>query len=64
MAEDSELWDIVLDGPHISTMVVKDGEITKDIPKTQKQYNEADQKKIEKSYKAKKLLISGIGAEE
>ncbi|XP_049372851.1 uncharacterized protein LOC125837822 [Solanum verrucosum] len=48
MAEDSELWDIVLDGPFIPTT----------------EYNEADRKKIEKSYRAKKLLVCGIGADE
>jgi len=34
MAEDNELWDIVLDGPFIPTTEVKDGEITKVVPKT------------------------------
>jgi len=54
----------VLDGPFIPTVEVKDGEITKVVPKTRQQYNEADKKKIEKSYKAKKLLVCGIGADE
>uniref|UniRef100_A0A0V0IPX0 Putative ovule protein n=1 Tax=Solanum chacoense TaxID=4108 RepID=A0A0V0IPX0_SOLCH len=64
MAEDNKLWDIVLDGPFIPTTEVNDGEITKVVPKTCQQYTEADRKKIEKSYKAKKLLVCGIGAEE
>ncbi|XP_069146035.1 uncharacterized protein [Solanum lycopersicum] len=64
MAEDSELWDIVLDGPFILMSDVKDGEITILIPKTRQQYNEADRKKIEKGYTAKKLLVCGIGSEE
>ena len=64
MAEDSQIWDIVLDGPFIPTSEVKDGEITRVIPKTRQQYNEVDRKKIEKGYKAKKLLFCGIGAEE
>ena len=64
MAKDSELCDIVLDGPFIQTSEVKDGEITWVIPKSLQYYNEADRKKIEKVYKAKKLLVCGIGAEE
>ncbi|XP_049364246.1 uncharacterized protein LOC125829001 [Solanum verrucosum] len=60
MDEDSELWDIVLDGPIIPIVEVKDGEITKVIPKTRQQYNEVDRKKIEKSYRAKKLLAKEI----
>lgn len=34
MAEDSELCEIVLDGPYIPTVEVKDAEITKDVLKT------------------------------
>ena len=64
MAEDSQLWDIVLDGPHVPTKEVKDGEITKVVPKTRQEYTEEDRKKVEKNYKAKKLLVCGIGAEE
>ncbi|KAH0645174.1 hypothetical protein KY284_033058 [Solanum tuberosum] len=66
IAEDSELWDIVLDGPLILIVEVevKDGEITKVVLKTRQQYNEADRKKIEKSYRAKKLLVCGICVEE
>ena len=33
MAEDSELWDIVLDGPFVLTMEEKDGEKTILVPK-------------------------------
>ena len=29
MAEDSELWDIVLDGPFVPTIDVKEGDITR-----------------------------------
>ena len=29
MAEDSELWDIILDGPFVPMIEEKDGEITK-----------------------------------
>lgn len=34
MAEDSELWEIILDGPFVPTNEVKEGEITKIVPKT------------------------------
>ncbi|XP_069146579.1 uncharacterized protein [Solanum lycopersicum] len=33
MAEDSELWDIILDGPFVPMMEVKDGERTITVPK-------------------------------
>ena len=48
----------------IPTFEVKDGEIIRVIPKTRQQYNEVDRKKIEKGYKAKKLLVCGIGPDE
>ncbi|WMV08215.1 hypothetical protein MTR67_001600 [Solanum verrucosum] len=62
--KDTELWDVILDGPYIPTKDVVDGELTKVIPKTRREYNEADRKKIEKNYKAKKLLVCGIGLDE
>ena len=52
MAEDSELWDIVLDGPFVPTMEEKDGEKTILVPKPRQKYDEADMKKIEKGFKA------------
>ena len=33
MAEDSELWDIILDGPFVQMMEVEDGERTITVPK-------------------------------
>ena len=60
-AEDSELWDIVLDGPFVPTIEEKDGEKTILIPKPRQKYDEADRKKIEKGFKAKTLLVCGIG---
>ena len=44
MTDDSELWDIVLDGPFIPTSEVKNGEITRLVLKTCQQYTEADKK--------------------
>ncbi|XP_069153765.1 uncharacterized protein [Solanum lycopersicum] len=64
MAEDSELWDIVLDGPFVPMMEEKDGEKTITIPKPRQKYDEADRKKIEKGFKAKTLLVCGIGPDE
>ena len=64
MAEDSELWDIVLDGPFVPTIEEKDGEKTILVPKPRKKYDEANRKKIEKGFKAKTLLVSGIGPDE
>ena len=36
MAEDNELWDIVLDGPFVPTIEEKDGEKTILVPKPRK----------------------------
>ncbi|XP_069148151.1 uncharacterized protein [Solanum lycopersicum] len=64
MAEDSELWDIVLDGPFIPMIAEKDGENTRLVPKPRRKYDEVDRKNIEKGYKTKKLLVCGIGPDE
>ncbi|XP_069149659.1 uncharacterized protein [Solanum lycopersicum] len=64
MVEDSELWDIVLDGPFIPMMEKKDGEKTSLAPKPRQKYDEADRKKIENGYKAKTLLTAHEGTEQ
>nr|XP_010312990.1 uncharacterized protein LOC104644608 [Solanum lycopersicum] len=64
MAEDSELWDIVLDGPFIPMIEEKDGEKTRLVLKPRQKYDEANRKKIEKGYKAKNLLVCGIGPDD
>ncbi|XP_015075493.1 uncharacterized protein LOC107019547 [Solanum pennellii] len=64
MAEDSELWDIVLNGPFIPMIEEKDGEKTRLVPKPRQKYDEADRKNIEKGYKVKTLLVCGIGPDE
>lgn len=64
MVEGSEIWDIVPNGPYVLTLEVKEGEVTKVIPKTRQQYSEVDRKKIEKNYKVKKLLVCRIGSEQ
>ena len=64
MAEDSELWDIVSDGPFVPMIEENDGEITTLVPKPRCKYDEADRKKIEMGYKAKQFLVCGIGPDE
>lgn len=34
IAENSELWDIILDGTYVPTIKVKEGETTRLVPKT------------------------------
>lgn len=62
MAEDSELWDVICDGPYVPTKKV--GEPAVMVPKTRKEYNDADRKAIEKNFSAKKILVCGIGPDE
>nr|XP_009765025.1 PREDICTED: uncharacterized protein LOC104216629 [Nicotiana sylvestris] len=62
MAEDSERWDVIYDDPFVPMKA--DGEGTRTIPKTKKEYNGADRKAIEKNFKAKKILACGIGPDE
>ena len=42
MAEDSELWDIVMDGPFVPIMEEKDIEKTITVPKPRQKYDEGD----------------------
>ncbi|XP_075095145.1 uncharacterized protein LOC142173451 [Nicotiana tabacum] len=55
MAEDSKLWDIICDGPFVPMKTT--GEPTMLVPKTRKEYNDADRKAIEKNFQAKKILV-------
>ena len=45
-------------------MEVKDGEVTRVIPKTRKQYNDSDKPLVQKNHKARKLLICGLSINE
>ena len=56
MAEDSELWDIVLSGPFIPMIEEKDGEKTTLVPKPRQKYDEADRKKIKKRVQSKETF--------
>ncbi|XP_070049779.1 uncharacterized protein [Nicotiana tomentosiformis] len=40
------------------------GELVVTVPKTRKEYNDVDQKAIEKNFRAKKILVYGIGLDE
>ncbi|XP_075111176.1 uncharacterized protein LOC142181674 [Nicotiana tabacum] len=62
MGEDSELWNIICDGPFVQTKNV--GELPLTMPKTRKEYTDADRKVVEKYFRAKKLLVCGIGRDE
>ena len=64
MAEDSEVWDVICKGPYVPTMEVKDGEVTRVIPKTRKQYNDSDRLLVQKNHKARKLLMCGLSRNE
>ncbi|XP_015057426.1 uncharacterized protein LOC107003615 [Solanum pennellii] len=64
MAEDSEVWDVICKGPYVPTMEVKDRVVTRVIPKTRQQYNDSDKQLVPKNYKAKKLLMCGIGMKD
>ncbi|XP_070044871.1 uncharacterized protein [Nicotiana tomentosiformis] len=62
MEEDSELWDVICDGPYVPTKKV--GEPAVMVPKTRKEYNDADRKAVEKNFRAKYILVCGIGPGE
>nr|XP_009773902.1 PREDICTED: uncharacterized protein LOC104224043 [Nicotiana sylvestris] len=62
MDEDSKLWDVICDRPFIPTKTVGDPAVT--IPKTRKEFNDVDRKAIEKNFRAKKILLCGIGPDE
>ncbi|XP_070013702.1 uncharacterized protein LOC142176075 [Nicotiana tabacum] len=56
MAEDSELWYVIYDGPFVTMKTIGEGTVT--VPKTRKEYNDADRKAIENNFKAKKILYA------
>ncbi|XP_070036328.1 uncharacterized protein [Nicotiana tomentosiformis] len=62
MAENSELWDVICDGPFLPTKNLGDPAVA--IPKTRKEFNDADRKAVEKNFRSKKILVCGIGADE
>ncbi|XP_075092416.1 uncharacterized protein LOC142172650 [Nicotiana tabacum] len=62
MAEDSELWDIICDGPHVPMKKLEEtGPL---VPKGRREYNDIDRKFVEKNYRVKKILMCGIGPDK
>ncbi|XP_047267107.1 uncharacterized protein LOC124897776 [Capsicum annuum] len=64
MVEDSKLMCIILDVPHVFIKEVKEDEVLRMVVKIRREYNNEDRKNIKKNYKAKKLLVCGIGPDE
>ncbi|XP_075085081.1 uncharacterized protein LOC142168316 [Nicotiana tabacum] len=62
MAEDSELWDVICNGPFVPMKTI--GEPAVKVPKTRKEYNDADRQAVEKNFRAIKILVCGIGPDE
>ncbi|XP_070048927.1 uncharacterized protein [Nicotiana tomentosiformis] len=62
MAEDLELRDVICNRPFVPMKTVSEGTTT--VPKTRKEYNDAHRKAIEKNYRAKMILVCGIGPDE
>ncbi|XP_070019749.1 uncharacterized protein [Nicotiana sylvestris] len=62
MAKDSELWDIICDGPHVPMKKLE--ETGPMVLKDRKEYSDIDRKAVEKNYRAKKILVGGIGPDE
>ncbi|XP_075095299.1 uncharacterized protein LOC142173577 [Nicotiana tabacum] len=62
MAEDSELWDIICDQPFVLMKTIRELAVT--VPKTRKEYNDADHKAIEKNFRANNILVCGIRPDE
>lgn len=59
MSEDCELQDMIEDDHFIPSKTIKDSEVTYNVPKTKKNFDDADRKKIEKSFKEKQILCMG-----
>ncbi|XP_070013186.1 MAR-binding filament-like protein 1 [Nicotiana sylvestris] len=62
MVEYSELWDIICDGPHVPMKKLE--ETRPLVPKGRREYIDIDRKVVEKNYRAKKILMCGIGLDE
>ncbi|XP_075085050.1 uncharacterized protein LOC142168287 [Nicotiana tabacum] len=62
MAEDSELCDVICNGPSVTMKTIGEPVVT--VPKTRNEYNDANRKVIEKNFRAKKIFVCGIGPDE
>ncbi|XP_070006495.1 uncharacterized protein [Nicotiana sylvestris] len=58
MTEDSELCDVICDGPYVPMKMV--GEYGPMVPKIRKEYNDIDRKAVEKNFRAKKILVCAL----
>ena len=56
MVEDSELWDIVLDGPFVPMCEEKNGEITRIVPNLDTNMMKQIERRLKKVTKQKSLL--------
>nr|XP_009787259.1 PREDICTED: uncharacterized protein LOC104235235 [Nicotiana sylvestris] len=56
------LWDVICGKPFIPPKNLVDPVVA--IPKTRKEFNDADRKSIEKNFRAKKILVCRIGPDE
>ncbi|XP_070025816.1 uncharacterized protein [Nicotiana sylvestris] len=57
MAENSELWDVICDGPYIPTKAIGDLPLT--MPKTRRKYTDTD-KKIISAYETAKEICEAL----
>ena len=60
IAQDFDLWQLVVNGPHIPIKIVKNVEIEKEI----KEYNEIDKKLIKMNANAMNILYCGLDPNE
>ncbi|XP_075083622.1 uncharacterized protein LOC142167357 [Nicotiana tabacum] len=54
--------NVICDGPFVPTKTIGDPAVT--VPKTRKEFNDTDRKAIEKNFRAKQILVFGIGPDE
>lgn len=64
ITKDCELQDVISEGPYVSTIEVRDGNVTKVALKIRQQYNDFDKRIVEKNNQAMNLLMRGIKANE
>lgn len=64
MAECCELQDVIENGPIVPTRLVKVGDVTTQFPKSKKELDNANRKKIENNYKENKILMCDIRPNE
>ncbi|XP_009781902.1 uncharacterized protein [Nicotiana sylvestris] len=58
LAEDLKLWDEICDGPFVPIKTVGEGTVT--VPKTRKDYMNANRKAIEKNFKSAKEIWEAL----